>query len=145
MNGTVLTDHCSVVVLRLPLAAVDAIDSYRRGMYGSPSSGGTTLKPFILVGIALVVLWSGLYAVDKFLKKRRRAAAPKRTLFGDLCSAHGLTAKERQYLEALAKQGEVQPAVAIFVRPELVEPLTRSGSQQDLWAGIHTKVYGEYA
>lgn len=126
----------------LVLAAVDAVESYRRGMYGPPADSPGMLKPLLIGGSIIAVLWGGAYSIDRLLKSRREAAKPDRSLFGDLASAHGLTAQERQHLEALANQSQVEPPAAIFVRPELVAPLTRSSQKAELWQSVARKVFG---
>ena len=126
------------------LAAVDAVGSYRRGMYG-PAGGTSYVKPAVIAGSVLLLLWVAVYAYDRWSRRRQRAAKEDRSLFGDLCSAHGLTAAERQYLEALAKQASVEPTAAIFIRPEVVRPLLESGSQGELWSAIGRKIYGDAA
>lgn len=129
----------------LPLAAVDAVDSYRRGIYGPPPED-SSFGPLVIGGVVLVVFLVAVYAYDRWQKIQTKAAAPaKRTLFGDLCSGHGLTAAERQSLEALAAQEQIEPASAIFVRPELVAALAESSSQPEVWQSIQEKAYGDWS
>ena len=127
----------------LPMAAIDAVASYRRGMYGPPPESGMSM-PLVIGGCVLVGLWLGVIAFDRWAKGRKRDQKVDRSLFGDLCSGHGLTGQERTYLEALAKQSGVEPPIAIFVRPEVVEPLAESGSQQEMWQAIGRKIYGDW-
>lgn len=127
----------------LSLASVDAVDSYRRGIYGQSSSSGIS-KPVLIGGTVLLLLWLSVYLFDRWSKARKTAATVDRSLFGNLCSTHGLTAQERTYLEALAKQADVEPPVAIFIRPEVVEPLAASGSQAEMWQSIGDKIYGDW-
>ena len=131
----------SVHLGRLPLAAVDAVASYRRGMYGPPPESTNWVGPVLIACSILAAVWLGVWLYDRHNRRQRAAAKQDRSLFGDLCSAHGLTAEQRTYLEAAARQHQVDPAIAIFIRPEVTEPLTRTGSKTALWQSIHQKIY----
>ena len=125
------------------LAAVSAVDSYRRGMYGPPPEGQNHTVAFVIGGLVLALVWAGVYLFDRRSKRKAAATKVDRSLFGDLCSSHGLNAEERTYLEAVAKQKQVDPPVAIFVRPEVIEPL-KGGPQGAMWTTIAGKVYGQW-
>ena len=126
------------------VAAIDAVDSYRRGMYGPPPGQASYVKPIVIGLSILAVLWCGVYFYDRWTKKQLAGKKRQRSLFGDLCSTHGLTVKERQSLEALAAQQQVEPAAAIFIRPELVQALMTNSSNPELWQSIHEKAYGDW-
>ena len=125
----------------LPLAAVDAVASYRRGMYGPPPESTDWTGPILIAVAVLAAVWLGVWLADRHRQRQQAAAKQDRSLFGDLCSTHGLTAEERTYLEAAARQQQIDPPLAIFIRPEATEPLTRTGSQTALWQSIHRKIY----
>ena len=130
--------------LRLTLAAVSSLDSYGGGIYGRRQES-TDYTPFIIGGAVLVCFLVAVYVYDRLQKSKAAAAKPeKRTLFGDLCSTHGLNVEERRNLEALATQQNIEPAAAIFVRPELIAPLAENSSQPELWASIQAKAFGNW-
>lgn len=127
----------------LILASVDAVETYREGLYG-PGDPGVTRK--VAIGVVLVaLLWLGLWAWDRHQKKRRAAAAASaKSLFGELCASHGLSAADRRMLERLASAEGVSPPEAVFTRPEVLHAKCAADAGEPKWAAIFQRVFGDW-
>ena len=127
----------------LILAGVDAVETYREGLYG-PGDPGVPRK--IAIGVVLVaLLWLALWAWDRHQKKQRAAAAASaKSLFGELCASHGLSAADRRMLERLAAAESVSPPEAVFTRPEVLHAKQAADSGEPRWAAIFERVFGDW-
>lgn len=125
-------------------ATVDALDTYREGIYGE-SSPGITRK--IVLGASIVAaIWLGLYAWDRYQRKRRAADESARSsLWGELSAAHGLSAAERQALERLSAEASLDPPESIFATPEVLEARLAAEPGSAQWTRLTRKLFGEPA
>ena len=126
------------------LAAVDALKTYREGLYGD-SDPGVTRK--IVLGAACVAgLWLCLYLWDRNQKRRRaELTTAANCLFGELSAAHGLKAAERHAIEELAKASGLAPAESVFTAPEVLRRKVEAEPNNPLWPRLSQKLFGDDA
>lgn len=126
----------------LPLAAVDALNTYKEGLYGE-SDPGITRK--IILGTAVIAaFWLALYFWDRYQRRlRAAAAAAANSLWGELSAAHGLTAAERRSLEDLSAQAGLQPPESIFAMPDVLQAQAAANPADGLWPKLLTKLFGD--
>ena len=81
---------------------------------------------WILIFIAIVLLWMGLYFWDRWRKPRHGPGMDREGLFAQLCDLHNLSKSDRQLLRTVAKTQRIdQPALA-FVNPSLLLKFAKS-------------------
>ena len=84
----------------------------------------------VLAVVGIAVFGAGLYFWDKHRKSSGSGSDHPKSLFLELCSAHGLSRGERALLrDAAEQQGIAQPGLA-FVDPRILEA-TASAAGED--------------
>lgn len=131
-----------IVLADLFCAAVDAMNAYKGGFYGNSGGDGMTRK--IVIGAIVVgAIWGLLFALDRFMKKRRSAGDDERVLFNDLCAVHRLTANEKKRMQLIAKKAQIEPPEAVFVMPEVFDRIASADKDPSAWSTLRTRVFGE--
>ena len=123
------------------LAAVDALEAYRRGMYGDSDPDVT--RKIVLGATVVAAFWLGLYLWDRRQKRlNAEAAAAAASLWGELSAAHGLSAAERASLERLSAEAKLDPPESVFARPEVIAERAAAEPESPLWPKLAQKLYG---
>lgn len=132
----------SVFVADLCIAAVDAVNAYRSGLY-SESDSGMTRK--VVIGALIVgAIWAALYGFDRYQKKQKKNRTVKdKSLFGDLCTSHRLTAQERTILESIAMASPGEPEESIFIHPEQFDAVEVSKLDPEAKDQLRRKIFGD--
>lgn len=100
-------------------ATLEISDSVNRWYRRSSSVSENGI--WILIVLAIMGLWVGLYCWDRSRKPRKRATQDREGLFLQLCDLHQLSKADRQLLRAAARtQNLDQPGLA-FVNPQVLK------------------------
>ncbi len=99
---------------------------------------------FLLCWIGLIVgFWVALYYFDKWRKSRKGQGGSAKSLFSELCVAHGLSWHERSLLmKAVHRKSGTDPA-AVFVDPRILEQCIKAPAfDTQTYTRLSQKLFG---
>ena len=99
---------------------------------------------WLAIPASIAVLWITIYAVERRRRRLAEELLMPKTLWDQLCLAHGLTTEERQMLRRLAGTGELE-ACRVFVDPRRWRHAARQPADRLMLDTLQQRLYGPTA
>ena len=117
-------------------------EAFRRYSRRSHSLRDNWLLIAIVIGIPL--FWWGIHLWDKRRKKISLGGADSKSLFAELCQAHGLNWSERSLITRAAQAKRIEHPAAVFIDPSILGSFASSQSPEAAeYGNLAGKLFGD--